>query len=392
MRDAAWLHGGRARAWCRTLAVISLIAAVGWVALSHGGVDRAGRPLGTDFVSFWSASRLALDGQAAAAYDMPAHAAAQRAALPGAGDDYYAFFYPPVFLLLCLPLALLPYVPALAAWLAAGFAAYLVCIRAILPQHWAVLPAAAFPAVLVNAGHGQNGYLSAACMGAGVILLERRPFLAGLCWGALIYKPHLMLAAPVAVLFARRWAVLAGAAVSAAGLTALSWAVLGSSAWQAFRRATPLAQATLEQGLVEPWKMQSVFAAARLWGASLGSAYALHAATLVAACAVLAWSASRRPGGQAEGVLLVSATLLCSPFMLDYDLACLAIPLAWVAADAQRTGWLPWEKLVLLAGYVLPLASRVLAMGGVPVAPLVLALVLWVVARRVRREPDFAAA
>lgn len=106
----------------------------------------------------------------------------------------------------------------------------------------------------------------------------------------------------------------------------------------------------------------------------------------MAAMGVLAWTARRRPGGEAEGALLVTATLLCTPFLLDYDLVCLALPLAWVFAQARRTGWLEWEKLVLLAGFVLPLGSRLLAgSAGLPVAPLVLVALLLVVARRCER-------
>jgi alpha-1,2-mannosyltransferase len=63
---------------------------VAWIALSHGGVDRQGKPIGTDFASFWSASRLALTGQAAEAWSVPAHWGAQRA-LFGAQVGYSAF-------------------------------------------------------------------------------------------------------------------------------------------------------------------------------------------------------------------------------------------------------------------------------------------------------------
>ena len=383
LRSAAWLTPERARAWCLVLAILTATAATAWVCLSRGGLDLLGKPLGTDFVSFWAASRLALDGQAALAYDPAAHAAAQRALFPDERAGYFAFFYPPTFLVLCLPLAALPYLAALAAWLAAGFAALFACLRRVLPQGWAVLPIAAFPGVLVNAGHGQNGFLSGACLGGCMVLMQRRPFLAGACLGALAFKPHLLLAAPVALLAARRWTVAAGAATSALGLAAVSWLVLGEAAWGGFLRSSQLARATLEQGLVDHGKMQSVFAAVRLLHGEVWLAYAAQAVAGIAACALLARTAAVRPGAQAEGALLVAATLACTPFLLDYDLVCLALPIAWVAAEAQRTGWRPWEKGVLLAAYALPLASRPLAvLGGVPIAPVVLAALLLVVARR----------
>ena len=49
------------------------IAIVGWIALSGGLVDRNGKPLGTDFSSFYAASSLVLDGRAGDVYDMAMH-------------------------------------------------------------------------------------------------------------------------------------------------------------------------------------------------------------------------------------------------------------------------------------------------------------------------------
>ena len=380
--DAGWLSATRARAWCRVLAVVSAVIVAAWLGLSHDGIDRLGKPIGTDFISFWSASQLALTGQTAAPYDLDIHARAQHALLPAGQPGYYGFFYPPMFLLLCLPLALLPYLAALAVWLTASLAALFVCIRKIPPHRWAILPFLAFPGVLINAGHGQNGFISASCLGAGMLLMPRRPFLAGMCLGALVFKPHLLLAAPVALLAARRWAVVVGRISSALGLTTLSWLVLGQDAWRDFLRVAPLARATLEEGLVESWKMQSVFAAVRVLHGTVEVAYAAQILAATVVCLVLGRVAARRPGGQAEGALLIAATLCCTPFLLDYDLVCLILPIAWVTAEAQRNGWQSWEKVVLLAAYTLPLFSRVLAMTGVPIAPVVLAALLLVVARR----------
>jgi alpha-1,2-mannosyltransferase len=384
LRDADWLTPERARAWCRILAAMFLVATVLVLALSRNGLDPLGNPLGTDFVSFWSASRLALDGQAAAVYEPAAHLAAQRALFPALQPSfYYAFFYPPSFLLICLPLALLPYSAALLVWLSTGFAALFACLRRILPQRWAILPIVAFPALLLNASHGQNGFLSAACLGWSMLLLQRRPFVAGMCLGALVFKPHLLLGAPIALLAARRWTAIAGAATSALGLIVLSWFVLGENAWHGFLRGSALARATLEQGMVEFSKLQSVFAAVRLLHGGVGLAYAVQILSAGLTCALLGYIVARRPGASAESALMVAASLLCTPFLLDYDFVCLALPIAWVMAEAQRTGWWPWEKFVLLAAYVLPLVSRPIAgWADVPMAPMVLAGLLLIVARR----------
>jgi len=388
LRDANWLTEHRARAWCRILAVITLVVTLAWIGLSHHGLDITGKPLGTDFISFWTASRLALEGHPALAYDLPAHLAEQYALFPSLASrsTYSAFFYPPTFLLLCLPLALLPYLVALSIWLVAGFSALFVCLRRLLPWNWAILPIVAFPGMVTNAENGQNGFLSAACLGASMVLARRRPFLAGICLGVLVFKPHLLLEAPVALLAARRWAVIAGAAVSASGLTGLSLLVLGQDSWRAFLQIAPFARETLEQGrLFNRGLVQSAFGAVRVLHGSIMLAYAIQILISLLATILLARIARRRPGAYPEGALLVAATMLGTPYLVDYDLVCLALPIAWVMREAQHTRWLPWEKIVLLAAYALPLISRLLAIGaGVPIAPLVFTALLLVVARRAR--------
>ena len=165
LRRAEWLSASRARAWLMVLAAASLIGTLGYLYLSRSGLDPMGKPLGTDFASFWTASQLALAGHPELAWSLQAHKAAQAAKF-GEGAGYAAFFYPPPYLLICLPLALLPYAASLFVWLAATGAAWARMVRAWLGPENGWLVIAAFPAVLVNAGHGQNGFLSAALFGA----------------------------------------------------------------------------------------------------------------------------------------------------------------------------------------------------------------------------------
>ena len=326
LRDAAWLDGRRARGYPRLLLAASLFLALIWIAASRAGVDLAGKPLGTDFVSFWTASRLALAGRAADVYDVAAHWAAQKA-LFGPGVGYSAFFYPPPYLIACLPLALLPYFAALVVWLATTGYAYYRVLRAWAGPRFDAAVLLAFPAFLVNLGHGQNGFHSAARIGGGALLLDRRPIAAGLLFGALVYKPQLALMVPVALIAARRWTTLAAAAVTAAALCAASYAIWGEAVWQGFLAASELARATLERHLVGDEKMQSAFAAVRLLHGPLPLAYAVQALVALAAAAALFHLQRREFRGPSETPALVAATLLASPFLLDYDLTLLAFPM-----------------------------------------------------------------
>jgi alpha-1,2-mannosyltransferase len=385
LAEARWLDAARARAYGRVLLAMTLVIAVLWVATSRGGVDRMGHPLGTDFLSFWAASSLALSGRAADVYDPMAHGQLEQTLFPAyTQDGYTAFFYPPTYLLLCLPLALLPYFWSLAAWLGLTLLAYWRGLRALLPGPGLALPILAYPAVLITAGHGQNALLTTALFAGAAHWLARRPLLAGMCLGALCIKPHFLVLVPVALLAGRHVRASAGAALGAAALSALSLLVFGADTWLGFLRIAPLAQKTLEQGLVEPGRMASVFAALRLLAAPVPVAYAAQIAVALAAAAVLV-RACREADAAGQVAALVAATLLASPFLLDYDMTLAAVPLAWVLSRAQASGFLRWEKITLAAAFVLPLLDRVLAVRwGLPVAPLVDAAVLAVVARRIR--------
>ena len=380
LRDARWMTRDRAVAY-RNILLIAPVMSIGvWIGLSHHGVDFLGKPLGTDFVSFWTAARVALSGRFADAYDIDLHWAAQKALFPESVLGYTAFFYPPVFLLICLPLGLVPYFWALGAWLVTtGFACWRA-LRLLAEGRLPFLTFFAFPAVYLNALFGQNGYLTTALYACAAANLGRRPILAGMCLGGLIFKPHLLVMVPVALIMGRAWVSLFCAAAMAFGLCLLSFAVLGLDSWLGFLAHTGLARATLDQNLVGPEKMQSVFSAVRLLGGGATAGYAAQGVSAVVVGCVLGWIAWTVKMGPALGAAMVAATLLATPFLLGYDLMLLAVPLIWMSRQA---GFLPWEKTTLMAAFVLPMVSSVVAEHArLPLAPLVAAALFAVIARR----------
>lgn len=382
LREARWFDAARARTYALILVGAQALGLIGLVVASHGGLDPRGEPIGTDFVSFWTAARLAAAGAPASAYDPTAHQAAQHAAF-GADFGWYAFFYPPIFLAFCLPLALAPYFVALALWLGATGGAYVATVRRLLDRRAGWLPILAFPGAFTTIGHGQNAFLTTSLFGFGVSLLASRPLLAGACFGALSYKPQLAFVLPLGLAVARRWRALGAMAATAAALALLSYLLFGAATWRAFLAEAPLARATLEQGFVEPEKMQSLFAALRLFGASLSVAYAAQAILTAGVCVALAVLIRHLGDPLAQGALMAAAALLATPFVLDYDLTLLAVPLAILLTRALRSAFLPYEKMALLAAYLLPLVARALATHlYLPLAPVVILLLFRVLARR----------
>lgn len=377
---AGWFTAERARVYVVILAILSGIISAAYVALSSGVNDPLGKALGTDFASFWTASRLALDGDPSGPWNVARHQAAQ-AAMFGPEAGYAAFFYPPTYLLVCLPLAAAPYVFSLVVWLTATLTLWARTIRRWTGGTLGWLPILAFPAVLVNAGHGQNGFLTAALFGTAALISVRRPWLSGVLFGALIIKPHLALLVPVFFILSGNWRGFLAAAATAAGMCLVSLVVLGPDAWRGFLETSGLARAALEQDLVGYARMQSAYAGARLLGADNAFAWAVQGVAAAGSVALL-WKTRAADEG-ARGAMLCCATLMATPFLLDYDLTLLAIPMAWLFRDIIRTSLRDWDKLTLAAGYLLPLVARPLgAATGVPIASAVVVALAVCVLRR----------
>lgn len=381
-----WLNERRVRAYPRIVVALYVLLIAVWLSPSEGLVDRMGKPIGTDFVAFWTAGALAAHGQASAVYDVPALHAAERKTV-GAGIDAFPFAYPPSLLLILPVLAALPYLLALPLWLIATFVPFAAVVRRAAPHSATLWLTLALPAAYLNVLHGQAGFLVTALMGGALLLLGRRPVLAGVLLGLLTFKPHLGVLVPIALIAGKRWRAIAAAAVTTALVMLASFAVFGQETWAAFLAGAEAARVHLETGEL-PWeKMHTVFAGARLIGIGVAGAYALQAAVslAVAVMVALAW---RRPADPAlRSALLVAGAVLAAPYGFEYDLVLLALPIAWLGWHGVRHGFRPGEKVVLLMAWLMPFATPGIAAGlGVPLGPLVLAALFWIVWRRIAAE------
>ncbi|HEY1474867.1 MAG TPA: glycosyltransferase family 87 protein, partial [Pseudolabrys sp.] len=130
-------------------------------------LDAEGRPFGDDWINFWSGGYLALHGRAAEIYDIHAFHAFQES-IVGTPLDGRIYAYPPVLLLLTVPFAVIPYVPALFVWLSTSWYAFYRALKLALPGRGRLLLALATPAVLINAVAGQNGFWTSALLAGGL--------------------------------------------------------------------------------------------------------------------------------------------------------------------------------------------------------------------------------
>jgi len=387
LRSGDWLTDARMRGYSLILLAICTLALVGWIAASDGLIDRNSKPIGTDFSNVYAAGTLIWQGRPAEAYEPARQHAAEKAVFGGREVPFYGWLYPPFFFAVAFLVASLPYAWGLAIWLAASLAAYLAAMRAIVPRPETLLIAAAFPAVFINIGHGQNGFLTAALLGGALHWLDRRPWLAGVLIGLLAYKPQFGVLIPVALLAGGRWNTIGAAAATVAALVAVSFVTLGGGVWHAFADSMTFTQTVvLEPGGIGWEKIQSAFSAMRMWGAGVRTAYAIQIALALMLAASLAWLWQSTALFELKASALATASLLATPYVLDYDLVVLAVAIVFFVRHGMNRGFHDYEISLLAAAWVMPLLSRAIAsVTGIPLGLLaLLALYVFIVQRAVR--------
>jgi arabinofuranan 3-O-arabinosyltransferase len=363
-----------------------------WRKTAVGLTDGDGRPIGDDFVNYFSGAYLTLHQRVAEIYHWPAYHAFQEQLVGAAVSPNYNYSYPPVLLVLTLPFALLPYVPALGVWLIGGWYAFYRSLRLAVPGKHALLFALATPAVFINTYTGQNGVWTAAFLGGGLCLLQRKPVIAGILFGLQVYKPHLALMIPVALIAGRQWRAIAAAGVTAGALVLSSLALAGSETWRGFLDVVPiLRRMTLEDADAVWHQSASVFMAAHRLGLSLSAAYLAQAAAALLAAALVALAWFKDAPAPARNAAVVIGALLATPYLQVYDLVVGAFVVAWL------TNWMgttkPGTQIASALILILPLAATPLAkLTGLAFGPLFIVPALIVTARASLATPAAAAA
>lgn len=352
--DGHWLTASRLTVYPRIFFAVFILSASSWMLLSQDLLDPQGKPIGYDFITFWSASQLSLGGEPAAAFDLEKLFEVEQATVPGI-DKPFLWHYPPTFQLVTLPLALIPYIPSYLIWASLTLLVFVLAIRKLAPAPQTLWATLAFPGTYINFLQGQNGFLTAALFGGAILCLEKRPILAGVLIGLLSYKPQLGLLIPLALIFGRHWTAFISAAVTTVLFALAATLAVGTDSWVAFWNNMPVVRQVVEQGLL-PWaEMPGLYTGLRLLGSPSVPAYAAHLVVALGVAAAVAWAWSRKIPLPIAAAVLVPGTLMVTPYSFNYDLTLLAVPIALLAWDGYRHGWLRGEREVLALVWLLPL-------------------------------------
>jgi alpha-1,2-mannosyltransferase len=323
----------------RAALVIGAVLAANAIAQAIRGLMSVRSGVSIDFVAFAGASRLLVAGSQCLYCSAPLHAV-ESTYLGVPRPAFIAFLNPPIAAAVLVPLAELPRTFGLGLFLALsmlaiGAAGWLLAARLRCPLWPTLLAVLSLPAA-VALGKGQWDALLLLALVAALVLLERRPILAGLLLSALAIKVQAVWLVPFVLLALGRWRVLVGMAVGAAVLIGSDIAMLGPH-WLDWPRAmvqVTSAEATWNIGLASI-------------PAYLGGSGADFLASGVLGVAAVAAIFGLRGRLRSDPVLAVAAavcvSLLLGPHTLPYDLLLVAPALA-------------------LAGRRLPLASAAAAL------------------------------
>ncbi len=349
-------------------AVFFVVFYVGYLLNTHPPRDAFGYMIGRDFVNDWMGARAVLGGEIHQLFDHNLYVHYLHTVLPGLPRHNWS--YPPDILLFIWPLGFLPYIPAYFLWCAAGLGAYLYasCRGGCTKKD--VFFLFVCPAVVVNLFAGQNGFFSAAFLIGGFTLLDRRPIVAGICFGLLTLKPQLGLLIPLALVLEGRWRTIFAAAATFAGLFAVSCAVFGFSAWsEYFRLAVPFQEQVMKYGTaLMPMMMPTPFMNMRVMHFSYHVATWVQAPFTLFAIAAVAWTFAKRRDPLLSRAVLITAGFVVTPYVFNYDMVVF--------------GWLVWtlrprftearDAKLLLAVWSLPVTVMVVGLFGIPGTALVL--------------------
>jgi len=114
-----------------------------------------------------------------------------------------------------------------------------------------------------------------------------------------------------------------------------------------------------------------------------GSRMAAQGAVALVLAAVV-WRVWRGPAEpMAKCAVLAICALLATPYVFDYDLMLAIVPICWLAKTCLDRGFQPWDRTIMAAVYLLPLAARSLGwLTHMDLGPWVLGALLFAVLRR----------
>jgi len=294
--------------------------AVCWIGL--GSLMLPGARAG-DFLNLYTGARLALEGNFADLHNVDVQLERERRILPGL-PALLPFVRPPFYALLLAPLAMLPYGTAFICWITVQVLLLCGCMAWALKRFGpdALVFGMLYLPPPLGIASGQDCVEMLVLFILAYELTQRhKPFTAGAALAVMLFKFHLILLWPLALLVQRRWRMLGGFCAMAAG-------EIGLSLWLSGMRGTTTYVALLRNKSLDhlaPSPQLMISYQGMLANLDIQAPWAVYA-LIAAVVLIFLWVARTAPLWRLFA-LTALASLFIAPHVYAYDGTLLLLPI-----------------------------------------------------------------
>jgi len=383
------------RAALLVLFFLSLIGALFYLIPLSGFVSSIVSPVPTmdlvnrDFANYWAGGHSVMDGSYGDLFHQDVYYARLRAVF---GEDYplHAWSYPPHLLIFLWPLGLFGYTDALLLFMGTGIALFVFALvlfrrRSGEVSSTAAVIAAAIPFSMMAFTAAQNGFFTAALLLLGFSLARTRSWCAAAAFAMLTVKPQLGLLIPLWMAFDRNWSLIGKTALLSAALMAASTLLFGIEVWTDYLTATLSYQTFVMSnwsGVFLPM-MPTAFGAVRTLEYSAELAYLTQWPVSLLSISLVVYLLIKSKCEVSRIYAVCAGTFLITPYAFNYDMGAIAV-VAAVLVGSRHVTLGRFSRLAVATVAALPALVLLLGILDMPVAPLMLALSLMLLAQDTR--------
>lgn len=275
-----------------------------------------------DYIPFWSAGKLASDGQAALVYDRIAVLEVEKSVIHSlTQENYLPWLNPPTFLIVMQGLAYFRFSISFLIWSLSTVALFLGLAWKLFPNRYAFLAVFFIPSFIFTLQVGQSSFLISFLIVSGLLLSDRNPIPAGILIGLLAIKPQFAVLIPVALVASRNWRTFVSAAITVCIFISISIAFYGVSLWGDFITNTMQhSSIVLSKTDYQEYYLQSLYGLFLYfhWPVKVGLIVQNGLSIVLLGVVYCVWGSSRFTQTEKISVLLLS-TLMFQSYSLLYD-------------------------------------------------------------------------
>ena len=386
-----WLTPSRLRAQAIVIAVC-LWGVFAWDFSVPGVLDRAGNVKFQDFLPIYISARMIAQHRSDALYEQATQQTDVDRIIGHSTAVRVPNLYGPQVGLLFVPLAKLSFLTAASVWAALSLAIYFACVYVFwkrlptLAPHAALVcfSAMAFPPAFHFFIRAQlSALLLLSFTAAWLAFDSRKPLLAGVALGFLVFKPQFLVAIPLILLLGRSWHSFSGLLISAAAQLGLAQVWFGYPVMRAYfdmllHPARWIATAELAMAPVQMHSLRS-FWSLLIPSSSIALCLYVLSSLVVVAFAVSIWASRLSLALRFTALLL--AAILTNPHLFVYDLIVLA-PAILLIIDYARSHWAsrmsPYLCGLAYLAFLLPLFGPVAKWTHLQFSVIALSALLWI--------------